>query len=150
MGEDYRVQRADRDRVAEEDMPTDTDEQPTGMGAPSGTGTGSTHATSRANILANASLEPSAGKPGPIHGRGPGAGTGGGTPKPPVELPLNPLPPLPENKLPEAEHLDDDFDYAVTVYEAKNAEPYARVDITPKRTLQKLKTIKRDLVILID
>lgn len=261
--EEYRVQRADRDLIADEfDVPTDSTDPATGLGAPSGVGTASTLAKTSSAMLTNAALEPSGGqasaavggnewrrpaevRPGPIGGNsgtsapqvalpdvvntrlpagpsmevefkgegagtgsrggstatgdaaemlagltkgtglgggagsgegvggtpasanpgraaiadkpgsrgggGPGAGAGGGAvPKPPIELPLPPLPPLPENKLPQAEHLDDDFEYAVTVFEAKNEAPYARVDITPKRTLKKLHTLPRDVVILID
>ncbi|MCC7193754.1 MAG: VWA domain-containing protein [Phycisphaeraceae bacterium] len=119
----------------------------TGLGGGSGSGTGVGGAPASANLGRTAIAD----KPGSRGGGGPGAGTGGGaTLRPPVVLPLTPLPPLPENKLPEAEHLDDDFEYAVTVFETKNAAPYARVDITPKRTLKKLHTLPRDVVILID
>ena len=51
------------------------------------------------------------------------------------------------------EHLDQDFDYAVTQYRdpRDRGEPgWFRVDITPRRSLQKLQTMPKDVVYLVD
>lgn len=88
-------------------------------------------------------------RPGGNGGGGTGSGAGGGLAR---RVPLDVSQPvaIPESKLQQPEHLDDDFDYAVKVFDAGKGEPYARVDITPKRTLRKLRTIPRDVVFLID
>ncbi len=50
------------------------------------------------------------------------------------------------------EHLDNDFEYRVTVYqpEGEEAGGYFRVDITPRRTLQRLAVMNKDVIYLID
>ncbi len=56
------------------------------------------------------------------------------------------------------EHLDDDFEYRVTVYQpgvdgrpaGRDAAGYFRVDITAKRSLRKLKAIPKDVIFLVD
>ncbi len=56
------------------------------------------------------------------------------------------------------EHLDDDFDYRVTVYQPGVSEGtksvsgagYFRVDITAKRSLRKLKAMPKDVIYLVD
>ncbi len=51
------------------------------------------------------------------------------------------------------EHLDDDFRYELFVHHDRNrpADPaYFRVEITPRDSLRKLKTLPKDLVFLID
>ena len=88
--------------------------------------------------------------PGGSGGGGAGNGLGGGNTPPVLPDELEKPAPIPGNKLAEPQHLDDDFDYAVTVFNDQKTEPYARVDITPKRTLRKLRTIPRDLVVVID
>jgi len=47
-------------------------------------------------------------------------------------------------------HLDDDFDYRLTKFEAGDEPGYFRVDITAKRTLRKLKTMPKDVVFIVD
>ncbi len=52
------------------------------------------------------------------------------------------------------EHLDNDFEYRVTVYQPNLARGdtagYFRVDITPRRTLQRLEVMQKDVIYLID
>ncbi|MCX5659212.1 MAG: VWA domain-containing protein [Planctomycetota bacterium] len=70
-------------------------------------------------------------------------------PRPAVVLP--PTAKLPHNNLQPTEHLDDDFDYALTVLDPANPQRgYLRVDITPRRTLQRLHTMPKDVVFLVD
>ncbi len=103
-------------------------------------------------------------------------GTGGGsapsTARPPVppklaEAPVksNPVDPMPvmgvpdltqtlvsptEAGLKEAERLDDDFDYSVSVFQKPGLEGWARVDVTPRRSLSRLKTMAKDVVYVVD
>ncbi|MAE61628.1 MAG: hypothetical protein CMJ49_09765 [Planctomycetaceae bacterium] len=52
---------------------------------------------------------------------------------------------------PEPVHLDDDFDYQLFVLPPIDGEPgYFEVRITPRRSLHRLKTLKRDVIFVID
>jgi len=88
----------------------------------------------------------------------PGSGVpgtpGNGATSPTTHLPLpTPIPDtLASDKAPKPEILDDDFDYVVTLFDSGVAgeDGYARIDVTPKRSLRKLKTMPKDVVYLID
>lgn len=72
------------------------------------------------------------------------------TPRPALDI-TPPAPALTGPNLQYTEHLDQDFDYALTVLEPQgNQRGYLRVDATPRRTLQRLQTMPKDVVFLID
>jgi len=48
------------------------------------------------------------------------------------------------------EKLDDDFDYSLYTYRFRDEPGYFRVDIRPRRSLRKLRTLPKDVVFLID
>ena len=48
------------------------------------------------------------------------------------------------------EHLDTDFDYAVSVYRPVQGPGYFRVDLTARRSLRKLRAISKDIVVVLD
>jgi Mg-chelatase subunit ChlD len=103
---------------------------------------------------------------------GTGGGTAPSTAKPPVPAslggvpgkprPVDPMPvmgvpdltetlvPPTEAAMKEVERLDDDFDYTVSVFEKPGLEGWARVDVTPRRSLSRLKTMAKDVVYVVD
>lgn len=117
-----------------------------GDAASLGTTGGITGALSRAAMTSPAPGSGIPGQPGT-------SGTpGNGTKSPATHLPLPPPDALAADKAPKPEILDDDFDYVVTLFEPGIAgeDGYARIDVTPKRSLRKLKTMPKDVVYLID
>lgn len=48
------------------------------------------------------------------------------------------------------EQLDNDFDYTLTTFDPLNEPGYFRVDITPRRSLQKMQAMPKDVVFLVD
>ena len=48
------------------------------------------------------------------------------------------------------EHLDNDFDYRLTVYQAPRGPDFFRVDIKGRRSLSRLRTMAKDVVFLVD
>lgn len=115
---------------------------------------GVTGALSRA-----AMTSPVPGSPGSSGVPGNPGTPGNGATSPATHLPLpTPVPDaLASDKAPKPEILDDDFDYVVTLLEPTPTTPgapgedgYARIDVTPKRSLRKLKTMPKDVVYLID
>jgi len=54
------------------------------------------------------------------------------------------------DELGEATHLDGDFEFTLTTYREPGIPGFFRVDVRPKHTLKKLKTLPKDVVFLID
>ncbi len=71
-------------------------------------------------------------------------------PLPPIDVAAIEIPPVKNAPLPE--HLDEDFAYDLFVYHPgeRSGPGYFRVDITAQRTLKKLPTMPKDVIILID
>ncbi|MFW5682776.1 MAG: VWA domain-containing protein, partial [Phycisphaeraceae bacterium] len=77
-----------------------------------------------------------------------------------VELPgTEPLPALPEldEEAADPQPLDEDFDYTLTRYRPEPGwfnrdvgDGYFRIDVAPRRSLQKLKAMPKDVVFLVD
>lgn len=75
--------------------------------------------------------------------------TAGNLPRPKLDVPVAAK--LPPTNIQSTEHLDDDFDYVLSVLDPVNPQRgYLRVDITPRRTLQRLRTMPKDVVFLVD
>jgi Mg-chelatase subunit ChlD len=55
-----------------------------------------------------------------------------------------------EAAMKEVDRLDDDFDYSVSVFQKAGQEAWARVDVTPRRSLSRLKTMPKDVVYVVD
>ncbi len=101
---------------------------------------------------------------------GTGGGTGPSNARPPMkmaEAPVkaNPVDPMPvmgvpdltetlvsptEAAMKEVEKLDDDFDYSVSVFQKAGQDAWARIDVTPRRSLTRLKTMPKDVVYVVD